>query len=155
MQNKSRRIAVRGLVFHGNKLLLVKINHSDNTPDWRKDSWSLPGGGVEVTETLLSALNREMIEETGVKPDIGRLLYINQFNKNEINHIEFFFHIKNSEDYFDVDLEKTTHGIVEIMDIGFKNPKSTDKILPIFLSIEDIKNQIDNILEVKFFYDMS
>jgi uncharacterized protein with ACT and thioredoxin-like domain len=51
-----------------------------------------------------------MIEETGIAPKIGKLLFIQQFDDGEKEHLEFFFHIENVEDYEIVDLEATSHG---------------------------------------------
>lgn len=51
-------------VWHENKVLLVKRS---NPP---KDVWSLPGGLVDVGETLVQAAARELREETGITANI-------------------------------------------------------------------------------------
>ena len=95
----------------------------------------MPGGGLDEGEALIPGLEREMAEETGVRPDVGNLLYVQQFTYNDKDYLEFFFHVTNSEDYLHIDLSKTTHGAEEIAEIGFVNPAAT-KILPEFLTTE-------------------
>ena len=136
MQN--RRVAVRGVVLKDGKLLCVRLKkHKDNATDEGQDFWCTPGGGVDVGESLITALEREFIEETGIKPDVGNLLYVQQFSHNDWEHLEFFFDIINSEDYEDIDLEATTHGAIEIAEVGFIDP-AVNTVLPIFLTTEDL-----------------
>lgn len=41
-----------------------------------KDYWDIPGGYVENGETPTQAVRREVFEELGIKPSIGRLLVV-------------------------------------------------------------------------------
>lgn len=55
-------LIVSALVRREESLLLVE----QQGPWDREPSWMLPGGRVETDETLLAALERELVEETGL-----------------------------------------------------------------------------------------
>lgn len=110
----------------------------------------LPGGTVDDGEPLQVALVREMLEETGVAPEIGNLLYVHQFQFKENDQLEFFFHIANPADYLEVDLENTTHAAEEIESIDFLDPRTTS-ILPKFLCQEDLMGHIESNGAAKIF----
>lgn len=44
--------------------------------------WTLPGGGVEVGETPLQAVVREVKEETGLDAQVSRFLFDEPFGNN-------------------------------------------------------------------------
>ena len=54
-------IGVGGIIFHNQSVLLVKRAQAPG-----KGQWSLPGGAVELGETLVEALKREMLEEVSL-----------------------------------------------------------------------------------------
>ncbi len=142
----SRRIAVRAIIVKDGKLLAMtpKPYHEHVTVG----IWFTVGGSLEDLEALLPALEREVIEETGVKPDIGNLLYVHQFISAAKEHLEFFFHVTNGGDYTTIDLSKTTHGETEIKEVKFIEAAKED-LYPAFLRGEnfaDLENK-----PVKFF----
>jgi 8-oxo-dGTP diphosphatase len=59
-------LGVGAVVVRDGKALLIKRGHEP-----RKGEWSLPGGIVELGESLVDALRREMREETGLEISIG------------------------------------------------------------------------------------
>jgi len=54
-------VGVGAVVFQGEAVLLVRRGREP-----ARDSWSLPGGLVELGETLEAAITRELAEETGL-----------------------------------------------------------------------------------------
>lgn len=60
------RIAVNALIFEAERVLLVHRRDID----W----WNLPGGGMEVGETVEEALCREVREETGLEVAVEYLV---------------------------------------------------------------------------------
>lgn len=51
------------------RVLLVQRGHEP-----RKGSWGLPGGLIDVGERLTAAVQREVLEETGLTVEVGDLL---------------------------------------------------------------------------------
>lgn len=122
---------VRAVIAHEDKLLLVKHKNEHGVP---YDTWVLPGGKVDEGELITDAIKREIIEETGIEPVVGRLLYVHQFSREgKAEGPEFFFKIDNPQDYYEIDLDKTTHGAIEIAEIGMLNPRTLEGVLPEFL----------------------
>lgn len=115
----------------GSELLLVKHKGQNGQPYF---GWALPGGGMEPGEMIVDALKRELLEETGVVAEIGKLLFVHQFTKDGVTEApEFFFAVTNSDDFESIDLTKTTHGQAELAEIGFFDPRTLEGVLPEFL----------------------
>lgn len=125
------RIAVRAIIEHEGKYLLVRNKASAG------DFWCLPGGGVEPGEDIVSAMRRELIEETGIEPDIGNVLYLHQLGQpGTFGGPDYFFHIRNGADFTRIDLSKTTHGGLELNEAAFKDIVEDLWLLPTFLRAE-------------------
>lgn len=149
----TRRISTRGIIYKDDGLLLCqKLTRmvEGETRTW----WCIPGGGLEAGESLHEGLHRELIEETGIAPKIGRLLFIQQFSSGDQEHLEFFFHIENPQDYTVIDLAATTHGALESDEISFVTP-SEHNLLPSFIQTIDLKDYIENNKSVYIYNELA
>jgi 8-oxo-dGTP diphosphatase len=63
-------VAVGAVVFKNNCVLLIRRGQAPS-----EDLWAIPGGSVEIGETLQQAAEREILEETGVKIRAGKPIY--------------------------------------------------------------------------------
>lgn len=138
----TRKVTVRGIVLHDGKLLCAWLKPYKEHLKRDNSYWCLPGGGLDEGEALVTGVEREMIEATGIKPVVGNLLYVQQFAHDSKAYLEFFFHITNSEDYLHIALAKTTHGMEEIEEIDFVDPATTH-ILPEFLKTEALEQHAE------------
>jgi ADP-ribose pyrophosphatase YjhB (NUDIX family) len=132
-----RRVCVRGIILKDSKLFAVRQNNSAGE---EVDYWCTPGGGLDIGESILDGLSREIIEETGIKPVIGKLLLIQQFiDPKGREQLELFFEVTNPDDFTNIDLSNTTHGEIELLDFGFVDPKNTYLMPKILSEVELLK----------------
>ena len=84
------KIKVRptAILIEEGQILLLEQRVSD------RRSWSLPGGTLEVGESIAECLVREMREETGLTVSIDRLLYLCERIEVESHVIHLTFLVK-------------------------------------------------------------
>ncbi|MBS3980699.1 MAG: NUDIX hydrolase [Rhodobacteraceae bacterium] len=82
------RLAVRALILHQDRLLLVNAY-----PDAHLGLWCAPGGGCEAGQSLPDNLAREVHEETGLTIAVGPPVLVNEFHdpRTGFHQIDLFF----------------------------------------------------------------
>lgn len=81
------RVAVGAVVIHEDKVLLVLRGQAP-----AKDMWAIPGGSVDLGETLQAAAEREVLEETGLKIKAGEVIYaFEKIQRDEAGRVQFHY----------------------------------------------------------------
>lgn len=84
------RVRVCGLLIQDHQLLLARHVAAFGDGSF----WMPPGGGLEFGEKVTDCLRREFAEETGLRVDVGRFLYLNEFLQEPLHALELFFEVK-------------------------------------------------------------
>lgn len=105
-----------------NELLIVHM--------WKV--WGIPGGGIDFGETIIEALERESMEELGIKAIANKLIFIQDYTdtrKGKYTHFfEYFWIIKNNEDFFNVlKTYKNSSHAFELLDIKWSKLEDLPK----------------------------
>ena len=80
------RISAGAIVERDGRLLMVH-----HVRPGRYDFWVAPGGGVKGEESYEEAAAREVWEETGLRVEVGRLVYIEDLVNPECRYVKFWF----------------------------------------------------------------
>ena len=72
MNPRMPRIRVAAIVIRDERMLFVRHRKGNRA------YWMLPGGGLEFGETFARAAAREVLEETGLRVEVGPMLFISE-----------------------------------------------------------------------------
>lgn len=84
------RICVAAIVIQSGQLLVIRKRLDDG-----KTFYSVPTGGQEPGETLIEAVQREVLEEVGAEILVGRLLFVREYigKNHEYAHTDGHLHL--------------------------------------------------------------
>jgi mutator protein MutT len=80
-------VGVGAVIVHEGRVVLVKRRFEPLA-----GKWSIPGGAVEVGETLEACVAREMLEETGLRVDVGPVIEVfDRIMRDEERRVRYHF----------------------------------------------------------------
>lgn len=122
----SFKLRVCGVLLHNNKVL---IDMGDNS-----SFWGYPGGHVELGEDTLSAVKREVYEETKIETEIVRnlaniQLFLTREDGKPFHEIGYYYLLKSKNDL------ETKDFVIEELDKGKKRIHNFK-----WLTLSELKN---------------
>lgn len=80
-------VGVGGIILDGNRVVLIKRKYEPLA-----NRWSLPGGSLEVGETLEDGAARELEEETGLVVEVGPVVEVfDRIQRDEGGRVRYHF----------------------------------------------------------------
>jgi 8-oxo-dGTP pyrophosphatase MutT (NUDIX family) len=129
--------AVAVIVNKNNKILLLK--RVDDPKIWQPNKWALAGGGIDKGETPQQAVEREILEETGL--EIKK--FVNSFSiERHGDSIEHMFACRYEGEDTDVELdtkENTNYGWYDVSEMEYLDtvPHLIEYITLVFKNYDD------------------
>jgi ADP-ribose pyrophosphatase YjhB (NUDIX family) len=82
------RVRIRVCALCWKENLLLMVNHKGL---YSHNFWAPPGGGIEPGQLAAEALEREVLEETGLKISVNNLMAVCEYVHPPLHTIELFF----------------------------------------------------------------
>ena len=80
-------VSAHAVVFRGDRVLLARRAHEPS-----RGRWSVPGGGIELGETIRDAAQREVREECGIEIETGGIIdVVDNVIRDESERIRFHY----------------------------------------------------------------
>ncbi len=89
MRNYPERpiVGVGAVVLDGDRVVLIKRGREP-----LRGLWSIPGGAVELGETCPQAVAREVLEETGLRVEVGPIVAVlDRIRRDEAGRVAFHY----------------------------------------------------------------
>ncbi|UBF26046.1 NUDIX domain-containing protein [Kovacikia minuta CCNUW1] len=82
---KTPRISARALIVKHNAVLVIE--YKDEAGIW----YTLPGGGQQYGEDLITCVRREILEETGLHITVGEVRFVREFIADDQHRVSIIF----------------------------------------------------------------
>jgi len=80
-------VGVGALIFHEDRVLLVRRGHAPSLGEW-----SIPGGALELGETLAEGVKREVREETGLEVEpLATVDVVDRIARDGAGRVQFHY----------------------------------------------------------------
>lgn len=113
---EEKQHCVLGVVFNKDKRILL-LKRSKYEDQWQPNKWGLPGGKIDVGESSLNALKREIKEETGIEI-FKQLSSFSIMRDNNIEHVYICFYDGDDENV-ELNFEHSGYGWFSKVEIDF------------------------------------
>ncbi|TAH26310.1 MAG: NUDIX hydrolase [Cytophagales bacterium] len=129
IQQFGNRVRLRpcGIVIEDNSILLIKHIALNKEGVF----WSPPGGGLKFGEAIDDCIQREFLEETGLKIAVKKFLGIYEYLQLPLHAVELFYECQRLEGEpllgIDPELKKEEQIIQEVRFIHFDELSTFDK----------------------------
>lgn len=113
-------LGAAAVVVHDGRVVLLRRRHPPDAGEW-----SIPGGAVELGESIEAALRREVREETGLEIAVGDFLEIyERIERDDAGAVRFHFVVL---DYRATVTGGTLRAGDEAIDVALADPADLDR----------------------------
>lgn len=132
-------ISAGGVCFRNDEVLLVKIEYGPNS-----GMWMIPGGFVEIGESIEDAAIREVREETGLETEIVRMISLRSGTQERKEGIQTSLYIVFEVMYKSGIVKKDGHEISDVRYWSIDEVMDSDQIIDLSKEIIKVTSETRN-----------